>query len=288
MVISNGVKKVFSTILGLAVLFSILSVPVATRAVSSTSSVQELITSLQAQIATLNAKIAELNVQLESLRQAQGEVKEATKEVKGTLQLIKQLRRGMTGDDVKLLQEFLVTDPDIYPEGLITGYFGPLTERAVKKLQERMCLDQVGNVGPKTLSKINELLTEGAGSSGKIPPGLLIAPGIQKKLCATSTPDTIVPVISDVMATSTTASTTQIKWTTNELANSKVWYSTSTPVVTTTSTAAVASSTDYVLNHIIALSDLTASTTYYYLVFSADTSGNTTTTTEKLFTTLAE
>jgi len=287
MVISNGVKKVFSTILGLAVLFSILSVPVATRAVSSTSSVQELITSLQAQIATLNAKIAELNVQLESLRQAQGEVKEATKEVKGTLQLIKQLRRGMTGDDVKLLQEFLVTDPDIYPEGLITGYFGPLTERAVKKLQERMCLDQVGNVGPKTLSKINELLTEGAGSSGKIPPGLLIAPGIQKKLCATSTPDTIVPVISDVMATSTTASTTQIKWLTNELSNSKVWYSTSTLIVVATSTS-IASSSDYVLNHAITLSDLTATTTYYYLVTSADKSGNTATATEKSFTTLGQ
>jgi len=287
MVISNGVKKVFSTILGLAVLFSILSVPVATRAVSSTSSVQELITSLQAQIATLNAKIAELNVQLESLRQAQGEVKEATKEVKGTLQLIKQLRRGMTGDDVKLLQEFLVTDLDIYPEGLITGYFGPLTERAVKKLQERMCLDQVGNVGPKTLSKINELLTEGAGSSGKIPPGLLIAPGIQKKLCATSTPDTIVPVISDVMATSTTASTTQIKWLTKELSNSKVWYSTSTLIVVATSTS-IASSSDYVLNHAITLSDLTATTTYYYLVTSADKSGNTATATEKSFTTLGQ
>ena len=287
MVISNGVKKVFSTILGLAVLFSILSVPVATRAVSSTSSVQELITSLQAQIATLNAKIAELNVQLESLRQAQGEVKEATKEVKGTLQLIKQLRRGMTGDDVKLLQEFLVTDLDIYPEGLITGYFGPLTERAVKKLQERMCLDQVGNVGPKTLSKINELLTEGAGSSGKIPPGLLIAPGIQKKLCATSTPDTIVPVISDVMATSTTATTTQIKWLTKELSNSKVWYSTSTLIVVATSTS-IASSSDYVLNHAITLSDLTATTTYYYLVTSADKSGNTATATEKSFTTLGQ
>jgi len=240
-------KKIFSTILGLMVLFSILSLPVATRAVSSTSSVQELFASLQEQVARLRTQIAELNTLLESLRQAKGEVKETVKEVKGTLQLIKQLRRGMTGDDVKLLQEFLATDPDVYPEGLITGYFGPLTERAVKKLQKRMCLDQVGNVGPKTMWRINELLTEGAGSSGKVPPGLLTAPGIQKKLCATST-----------------------------------------PVVTTTSTAAVASSSVYVLNHSIALSNLTASTTYYYLVFSADTSGNTTTTTEKLFTTLAE
>ncbi|MCX6759551.1 MAG: peptidoglycan-binding protein [Candidatus Nealsonbacteria bacterium] len=181
-------KKIFSIILGLAVLFSILSLPVATRAVSSTSSAQEFITSLQEQITRLRAQVTDLNVQLESLRQAKGEVKETAKDVKGTLQLIKQLRVGMTGDDVKILQEFLATDPEVYSEGLITGYFGPMTERAVQKLQKRMCLDQVGNVGPKTMWRINELLTEGAGSSGKVPPGLLRAPGIQKKLCATSTP----------------------------------------------------------------------------------------------------
>jgi len=287
MVISNGVKKIFSTILGLAILFSILSVPVATRAVSSTSSVQELLISLQEQIARLRTQIAELNVQLESLRQAKGEVKETVKEVKGTLRIIKQLRTGMTSEEVKLLQEILATDPEVYPEGLITGYFGKLTERAVKKLQKKLCLEEVGSVGPKTLSRINELLTEGAGSSGKVPPGLLIAPGIQKKLCATSTPDTTAPVISDIVATSTTATTTQIKWLTNEKANSKVWYSISTPVVAATSTAAVSSS-DYVLNHSIALSGLTASTTYYYLVTSADKSGNTATATEKSFTTLGQ
>lgn len=277
-------KKIFSTILGLAVLFSILSVPIATKAVSSTSSAQELITSLQEQIARLRTQIAELNVQLESLRQLKGEVKETVKEVKGTLRIIKQLKTGMTGEEVKLLQEILATDPEVYPEGLITGYFSKLTEKAVKKFQKKVCLEEVGSVGPKTLSKINELLAEGAGSSGKVPPGLLIAPGIQKKLCATSTPDTTVPVISDIVATSTTATTTQIKWLTNEKANSKVWYSISTLVVTTTSTAAVSSS-DYVLNHSIALSGLTASTTYYYLVTSADKLGNTATAAEKSFTT---
>jgi len=277
-------KKIFSVILGLAVLLSVLSVPVATRAVSSTSSAQELLTSLQEQIARLRTLIAELTAQLESLRQQRTEVKETVKE---TLQILKQLRIGMSGEDVRLLQEFLATDPEIYPEGLITGYFGRLTEMAVKRFQKKMCVEQVGMVGPKTLSKINELLTEGAGKSGKIPPGLLIAPGIQKKLCATSTPDTIAPVISDVMATSTTASTTQIKWLTNELANSKVWYSTSTPVTATSSTPSVSSS-DYVLEHSLLLSDLTASTTYHYLVTSIDKSGNTATSEEESFTTLGQ
>jgi len=278
-------KKIFSTILGLAVLFSFLSVPVFTQAVSSTSTIEELIASFQEQIDKLKSQITELNTQLEVLRQAQSEIKETVKEAKGTLQILKQLSIGMTSEEVKRLQEILATDPDVYPEGLITGYFGRLTEKAVKRFQKKVCLEEVGLVGPKTLAKINELLTEGAGFSGKVPPGLLIAPGIQKKLCATSTPDTIAPIISNVVATSTTATSTQITWLTNEKANSKVWYSISTPLVITTSTLAVSSS-DYVLNHSIMLSNLTASTTYYYLVFSADKSGNTATTTEKLFTTL--
>ena len=128
-----------------------------------------------------------MNIQAEALRQAKGEVKETAKEVKGTLQILKQLKPGMTSEEVKQLQELLSTDPEIYPEGFVTGYFGRLTEKAVKRFQKKICLEEVGAVGPKTLSKINELLTEGAGNSGKIPKGLLIAPGIQKKLCATST-----------------------------------------------------------------------------------------------------
>ena len=148
-----------------------------------------------------------------------------------------------------------------------------------------MCIDQVGNVGPQTMWRINELLTEGAGKSGKVPPGLLRAPGIQKKLCAITPSDTVAPEISNVVATSTTATTTQIKWTTNELANSKVWYSTSTPVVATTTTPVV-SSADYVMSHSVDLTGLTASTTYYYLVSSSDKSGNSITSSEQSFTTL--
>ncbi len=204
----------------------------------------------------------------------------------------------------------LATDPEIYPEGLITGYFGPLTRRAVKRFQKIAGIEQVGVVGPKTLSKINELLEEGAGASGKVPPGLLIAPGIRKKLgftpqplpgqvlppgiakkIATTTPpeepDTTPPVISALMATNTTATSTRITWLTDEEANSKVYYTTSTPVVITTTTPSVVS-LDLVLSHDLFLSGLTASTTHYYLVTSADASENIATSTEQSFTTLPE
>lgn len=268
---------------------------------TSTSTVDELIQTLQQQIATLKSQIDAMNQQIAALKQTKGEIMT-------TLQLIRQLRVGMSGDDVKTLQEALATDCEIYPEGLVTGYFGSLTEKAVKKFQEKLNLDQTGNVGPQTLAKINELLKVGAGKSGKVPPGLLIAPGIRKKLgfqpqplpgqvlppgickklgSATSTPDTTPPVISSVEATSTLATSTTITWLTNENAMSEVWYDIVTPVVMATSTPFVSSS-DLVLSHSIILPDLTASTTYYYFVSSTDGAGNTATSTESSFTTLGQ
>ena len=163
----------------------------------------------------------------------------------------------------------------------------------------------------QSLSRIRELLTNGAGASGKVPPGLLIAPGIRKKLGftpqplpgqvlppgiakklatttpATTTPDTTAPVISELMATGTTATSTRITWLTNEPADSKVWYGTSTPLLIATSTP-MASSSNLVLTRDILLSGLNASTTYYYIVTSADASGNVATSTEESFTTLSE
>jgi len=297
-------KKLAIILISIVILLGFLSAPVLAETTTTVASLQEL-------IQTLKKQIEELQAQIESLTQARLQVKEAAKEVKATLQLIRQLEVGMTGEDVKLLQEMLATDPEIYPEGLTTGYFGPLTKNAVKKFQQIAGIEQVGRVGPKTLSKINELLEEGAGASGKVPPGLLIAPGIRKKLGftpqplpgqelppgiakklatttpTTTTPDITAPVISDLMATSTTATSTRITWTTDELANSKVWYSTTTPLVITTSTPIISSS-DLVLNHELSLSDLNASTTYYYLVTSADASANVATSTEQSFITLPE
>jgi len=236
-------KKIFSTILGLAILFSFLSVPVFTQAISSTSTIEELIVSFQEQIDKLKAQITELNTQLEALRQAQSEVKETAKEVKGTFQLINQLRRGMTSEEVKRLQEILATDPDIYPEGFITGYFGRLTEKAVKKFQKKVCLEQVGIVGPKTLWKINELLTEGAGSSGKIPPGLLIAPGIQKKLCTPITTTTTVPATTTTTTVPSTTTTTTIPPTTTTTTTTSTTTTTTTTSTTTTTTEPPATTT---------------------------------------------
>ncbi len=163
----------------IGIFVSIVCLPLVVEATTDT---QALIESLRQQIETLRVQILELQGQLATFQEVKKETKDITKDIKSTLKIARQLDFGANGEDVALLQEILATDPSIYPEGFVTGYFGPLTYNAVKNFQKKMGVEQVGRVGPKTMSKINELLDEGAGSSGKVPPGLLIAPGIEKKI----------------------------------------------------------------------------------------------------------
>ena len=91
------------------------------------------------------------------------------------------------------------TFPDVYPEGLVTGYFGSLTENAVRRFQEKQGIEAVGIVGPVTRAKLNELTVTGAGHSGNIPSGLLKAPGLQEKpstpTSTISTPSGTIPAV---------------------------------------------------------------------------------------------
>lgn len=85
------------------------------------------------------------------------EAKEEAKPVTISPVFTTDLYRGMKNDDVKRLQQLLASDKDIYPEGLITGTFGPLTEKAVKAFQKKYGLPQVGRVGPQTRTKLQEV-----------------------------------------------------------------------------------------------------------------------------------
>lgn len=78
------------------------------------------------------------------------------------VELKNNLTVGSTGNEVKALQEYLATDKNIYPEGKVTGTFGPLTEAAVKRFQEKHGLkckngSFCGYVGVATRAKILEL-----------------------------------------------------------------------------------------------------------------------------------
>lgn len=120
------------------------------------------------QIQTLMAKIEELQKQLATLR---GEVKAV---------LRTGMSEGMTGDDIKKVQELLATDPTIYPEGKVTGYYGNLTKEAIKRLQMRHELEVTGVIDDATREVLESYLKERFGE--QIPPGLLRAPGIAKKV----------------------------------------------------------------------------------------------------------
>jgi hypothetical protein len=72
----------------------------------------------------------------------------------------KLLRRGATGDEVSRLQQFLSRDTAVYPEAIVSGYFGALTELAVQRWQVKNAIVTSGTaettgfgaVGPRTLA----------------------------------------------------------------------------------------------------------------------------------------
>lgn len=119
-----------------------------------------------------------------------------------------------------------------------------------------------------------DLLNEGT-PSGKVPSGLSKAPGIQKQI----------PVsITNVQATSTTASSTTITWETDKLSDSKVVFY----VGTSTASTSEVSDSVLVLDHEIDLNMLEASSTYSYFVVSEDEYGNVATSSINIFSTLSD
>ena len=200
------------------------------------------IADLQKTINQLKEQITLLQAQIEQLKTGLSSVRSELAEARTELQFTKTLHRGIRGDEVRVLQEFLKGSPEIYPEGLVTGYFGPITEAAVQNFQKTHGIVSsgipdttgYGQVGPKTRAKLNELITVGAGASGVIPPGLLIAPGVQERI-ATTTPEEATTTPSVVATTPLTATTTP------SLATTTPIMATTTPTeATTTPTEALA------------------------------------------------
>lgn len=170
--------------------------------------------------------------------------------------LTRQLEMGSRGADVSALQTFLATDVTLYPQGLVTGYFGFLTKSAVANFQTRNGIASVGRVGPQTLPVLNAQMAGGmSGNNGAA------------------------PAITDVQANRNNTSAT-ISWNTNEPARAVVYYSTS-PLTMYERTNAVdvsgntaSTNTNYNTSHNVALANLQSNTVYYYLVYTTDQDGN--------------
>ena len=166
---------------------------------------------------------------------------------------------GSTGGDVTELQQFLATNFSIYPEGIVSGYFGGLTKAAVTQFQVAFDIDQVGVVGPVTSSQINSIMALGFGL------------------------DTKASIMTNLSVQTSNNSAT-VSWSTNELGKGQVFYSTSPIVSTETSghaqlpytsgTLAVSTFSSATNSHAINLTGLQSNTQYYYVARSIDNAGN--------------
>ncbi len=185
-------------------------------------------------------------------------------------QIQNQLGVGSRGSDVTNLQMFLASDHNIYPTGLITGYYGALTASAVAQFQLAYNLPPVGRVGPLTLEKINNVISAGRGI------------------------DIYAPAITNLQNTRV-GTTVTISWLTNEYAMGKVYYSTSPfqlgeaaqsfqePIILGGQSTVLTNTAS--LQENITISGLLPNTTYYYIAESVDMSGNVSVTWPAIFTT---
>lgn len=124
--------------------------------VSQSEDDSELINQLLAQIEYLKKEIAKLQEKQTSQNIRCGS-------------LTNNLYFGMKNNEVYCLQEFLKSQgSEIYPEGLITGYFGKMTKAAVIRFQEKYSkeilsplgfIKGTGIVGKLTRAKINSILS---------------------------------------------------------------------------------------------------------------------------------
>jgi len=112
---------------------------------------QQIVDELLRKIEFLKQEIAKLQLQLAMIKTNQSD--QYCSVFSGDLYY------GMTSSEIKCLQQFLANlGSQIYPEGLVTGYFGPLTQAAVKRYQALQGIITTGYFGPLTRTAVNSKL----------------------------------------------------------------------------------------------------------------------------------
>ncbi len=181
------------------------------------------------------------------------------------------LSPGDNNPQVVELQSFLSTDTSVYPEGLVTGFYGDLTTAAVERFQckyDIVCSGSpettgYGRVGPVTLAKIQNLQgTGGSGVSG----------------------DVSAPIIYySSIAVTPTSNGASLVWTTSEASRSRVMYGSYWPFLY--ATAPSFADPSFNSTSALVMTGLLPNTTYYYTLESVDASGNLQWTSERSFKT---
>lgn len=177
--------------------------------------------------------------------------------------LYRELELGMRGADVSTLQTFLAQDNTIYPQGLVTSYFGSLTKSAVSNFQSRNGIATVGRVGPQTLPVINNQMINGMYGFN----------GVNSS--------NNVRVIDQISLNAFNNQAT-IAWTTSEGSISSIYYSSSPLNITEAVDLPVNISGGYNLivnndfrtSHSGNITGLSPNTRYYYVIYVRDAQGN--------------
>lgn len=109
-------------------------------------------------ILTLRTRVSALETEVKMLREqlARG-VGSSTQNMMGgpliQMPFFKKLILGNKGDDVSELQK-LLKEAGVYPEGLITGYFGPLTKQAILRFEAKHGLSQDGEADDDLIGRL--------------------------------------------------------------------------------------------------------------------------------------
>ena len=172
---------------------------------------------------------------------------------------VPSLKLGSQGDAVKVLQLQLSKIPNIYPEGLISGYFGTLTAKAVRKLQAQNNLEQVGFVGPRTRELLSRISKERINNLGN---NLGNSSNISEEMNSPK----VTPQVFVIESTSNSASTGYVFWTTSKNTTSDFYYSNITPLASTTPIKIKDNNLSF--THSVNINGLSTSTKYYFVIVS--------------------
>lgn len=168
----------------------LISIPAVTRALSNDEALQR--------IAQLLAQVQLLQAQLNVIEGGEplgpvpgfyantlGTVNANIADAERCLSLSTDLSRGDENTEVEKLQKFLAKDPRVYPEGIVSGYYGRLTELAVQRYQ---CAQGIvctgtaqstgyGVAGPKTRATLKRSCT-GADANEAVERDLVVTPTV--------------------------------------------------------------------------------------------------------------
>lgn len=133
--------------IAIALLFLVMLTPVARAETTDLSTMLSRMQSIIAEMEALQQEFKAL-VSVVDATKPSGQVLGASTSNEPVF--TESLEYGETNDDIARIQRLLATDPEIYPYGVDSGFFGPKTQEAIRSLQKRFGLDPVGVIGPAT------------------------------------------------------------------------------------------------------------------------------------------